>query len=330
MPLSEAEIRNCISPRVLQLILMPTEACNFRCFYCYEDFKHTRMSRGVVRGVKGLLSRRVAGLDRISLTWFGGEPLLAADIMEEILVHARTLIRSHPSVELASDVTTNAFLLTRPMFERLLGLGVTDYQITFDGPRAWHDRRRVLAGGRGTFDRIWGNVAGMRAVSREFKVVVRLHVDQDNRETLTEFLDQYRDVFGDDDRFKLFFRPLSRMGGPNDGALRVIGDRDRESTLQDLRRLADARGIEYLTESHFARTCYAGHANSFVIRATGSVNKCTVALSHPNNQVGRIHDDGRLEIAPSLFQVWTRGLYSGDLEVLGCPAREFADSHRAS
>ena len=39
MPLSERQIRDCIGRNQLQLILLPTEACNFRCVYCYEDFE---------------------------------------------------------------------------------------------------------------------------------------------------------------------------------------------------------------------------------------------------------------------------------------------------
>ena len=33
------QLAAAISPRVQELILLPTEKCNFRCTYCYEDFK---------------------------------------------------------------------------------------------------------------------------------------------------------------------------------------------------------------------------------------------------------------------------------------------------
>ncbi|GAB3621950.1 hypothetical protein GCM10027418_00320 [Mariniluteicoccus endophyticus] len=44
----------------LELILMPTEACNFRCHYCYEDFGVGLMPAGVREGVRNLLRRRHA------------------------------------------------------------------------------------------------------------------------------------------------------------------------------------------------------------------------------------------------------------------------------
>jgi len=48
----EGELVNSLRTDRLQLILLPTEQCNFRCTYCYEDFAIGRMSDAVVAGVK--------------------------------------------------------------------------------------------------------------------------------------------------------------------------------------------------------------------------------------------------------------------------------------
>ena len=39
----------------LNLFLLPTERCNFRCTYCYEDFNIGRMRPAVSAGVKALI-----------------------------------------------------------------------------------------------------------------------------------------------------------------------------------------------------------------------------------------------------------------------------------
>jgi len=52
-----------LSPRHLNLILLPTEQCNFRCAYCYERFVTGRMQPAVVAGVRALLSTRISELD---------------------------------------------------------------------------------------------------------------------------------------------------------------------------------------------------------------------------------------------------------------------------
>jgi uncharacterized protein len=53
----------------LHLILMPTEKCNFRCIYCYEDFSIGRMGRPVIEGVKALIRRRLPSLSSIEINW---------------------------------------------------------------------------------------------------------------------------------------------------------------------------------------------------------------------------------------------------------------------
>ncbi|MNC98452.1 hypothetical protein D3C83_164060 [compost metagenome] len=63
-------------------------------------------------------------------------------------------------------MTSNGYFLSRDVFERLRELGIASYQISFDGPKAWHDRKRVLAGGKGTYDRIWQNLTALRELRR--------------------------------------------------------------------------------------------------------------------------------------------------------------------
>jgi uncharacterized protein len=309
----------------LHLLLMPTEACNFRCTYCYEDFRHGRMLPAVVQGVKALLARRAPGLHRLGLSWFGGEPLLARDVLEEIQTHALALAHQHPGMRVAADITTNAYTLTRPCFERLLHLGIEEYQISLDGWRKVHDRKRVRINGGGTFDRIWGNLLHMRPVQQDFGVTVRLHVDRENHAEVPEFLDAFRAAFGTDGRFKLFLRLLSRWGGPNDAQLRVFAGSDARDTLDSLRELAKNRGVPIYAPETESSVCYAARGNSFVIRADGRVNKCTLALEHPRNQVGRILPDGRLKLHSPRMHQWMRGLVSQDPQELQCPMLGYAE-----
>ena len=324
-PLSLREVQTCIDNRQLHLILLPTEACNFRCVYCYESFRLKRMEPWVVEGVKRLLSRRAPDLDALSISWFGGEPLLALDVMEDVLRHVGHLRREFPSLQFDSDATTNASLLTRPVMERLAISGVGRYQVTFDGPREHHDRKRVLAGGRGTFDRIWGNLAALRASEAAFSIMVRVHVDHENFDAIESFLQEYRETFGDDPRFELFIRGLSRLGGSNDASLRILEGEEGTRSIELLRARATALGLRQKQMKLEHSICYAARANSFVIRANGNLNKCTVALEEPRNVVGRIHADGRLSIDKAVMIPWMRGLRSGDRHELQCPMRGHAE-----
>lgn len=325
MKLAAERLRECLASDLLHLILMPTEACNFRCTYCYEDFKYKRMRPEVVRGVKNLLTSRAAELSHLDLAWFGGEPLLARDIIEDVMQHAQALKRANPRLALRSDITTNAWFLTRPVFERLLELGVTRYQISFDGPREHHDLKRVLADGRGTFDRVWKNVRAMRAVSGDFQVLLRIHVDKDNVDAVPRFLDECREAFGGDPRFQVFLRNLARLGGPGDAQLNVLDDREEGDQIRALENYARDHDLDPHDVTRRSAICYASKANSFLVRANGRLNKCTQALEHPANQVGLIHEDGTLEITSQRMLMWMRGLRSAHPIELLCPMIGYAD-----
>lgn len=309
----------CLSSRRLHLILMPTEACNFRCVYCYESFALKQMKPEVVTGVKRLLTRRAPGLSSLALSWFGGEPLLAPSVIEDILSHARALEGEHPGLTVSSDITTNGYLLSRPMADRLLPLGVSVYQISLDGPRDRHDRMRVRPGGLPTFDRIWENLIALKARPERFRATLRLHVDRDNLDSVPELLRLLASEFSGDDRFDVFIRAIARLGGPRDAALPVLAEEDSAAILARLREEAARLGLKLAQANAGDPVCYAAHANSFLVRADGRLNKCTVALELPANQVGRIREDGTLDLDRTKTLAWSRGLDSGSAKELACP-----------
>lgn len=312
-----------LSNRRLELILMPTEACNFRCTYCYEDFALGRMSRELVGGIARLLDARAPSLDSLTLAWFGGEPLLAPDIVLGLQEHALALAEEHPSLSVHASMTTNGWKLVPALFERLVERGVREYQISFDGPPEQHDARRLRQGGRPSFARIWENVLAMRDSDRSFQVVLRLHVDRENLDSLFGFTERIREELGHDRRFSAFLKPLSRYGGPNDAAIPVLESEEDGRRFRALERhvaeLLGAPSAERAGGKPEQGACYATHGNSFVVRADGRVQKCTVALDHPANTVGRLAADGTLEIDSPRMRPWMRGLFSGESGELLCP-----------
>lgn len=95
-------IQSSISNDALHLIILPTEACNFRCVYCYETFKYNRIKAGVIEGIKNLISIRIPDLKYLHISWFGGEPLLTLDVIENISGHILTLFRGESEMSISS------------------------------------------------------------------------------------------------------------------------------------------------------------------------------------------------------------------------------------
>lgn len=313
------DVTGAISNRMLHLILFPTEECNFRCAYCYETFRNGRMDQKTVNGIKKFLGVRIPELSSLHVSWFGGEPLLALDIIEELSEHILGLIGQHHGCHYQADITTNAYHLNVPVFEKLCRFKVGLYQISFDGQREQHDKKRVLIGGQGTFDRIWSNLLRLKETGQDVNFLIRLHLDKENYPHILPFIEKYNRTFGEDPRFRLFYRPLSRLGGSGDASLYTFGEEEGKKVVEELMRYSESCQIRNKTFTEFPTICYASKLNSFGIRADGTIEKCTVALDRDFNRVGRIRGNGTMDIDRKKMFKWARGIESGDRRELFCP-----------
>lgn len=315
MGISTTQLAESFDNRSLHLILFPTEYCNFRCTYCYEDFKVGRMKSWVVSGVKRLISDRAATLQTLKVSWFGGEPLLARDIIYDVSSHVVESSVPH----YVANISTNGYLLNVDTAARLASVGVTSYQISLDGPEEQHDRTRRLAGGSGTFARIWSNLVAIRRSNLELSILLRLHYSRENVDAVADLTETVGKEFGGDSRFAVVFKAIERLGGVNDASIAVVAEDQKQTTERRLRGTLAGRLAAREPQSDNAYICYAAKPNSLAIRANGSINKCTVALRDNRNSVGQLRPDGTLDLDQSKLRPWFRGFASSDQTELACP-----------
>lgn len=318
---SDEIIASALSPRIFSLIILPTEKCNFRCTYCYEDFAAGRMKPKIVDGVKKLIERRIAGLDSLSLSWFGGEPLIAKDIVLDIGSYAHDLCMER-GVNFSAGFTTNGYLLTSELFERFKNISHNEYQITLDGDEEWHDKTRVTANRGATFQTIWSNLISFRQVAGYFKIILRLHVHGDNIESVKRLYSKLREEILDDLRFRVFFHKISNLSSEGPIKEKVLNRSDYNDALryitggQTLSIGSRAGSSEEQLEGYI---CYAAKPNSLMIRANGGIGKCTVALYDDRNNIGHLNEDGTLNIANDKLSRWLNGFSNLSEKSLGCP-----------
>lgn len=305
-----------IDARKLHLIVLPTEQCNFRCVYCYEDFAVSRMAPTVIDAIKGFLKQRLPHLSELTVSWFGGEPLLAHDIVFDIMSYVAC--NRHADLSYSSDMTTNGYKLTPEILEKLVALNVRNFQVSVDGPAEQHDAKRPLANGRGTFERIWQNLVSAKQLKETFHINVRVHLDRENIDSMMEFLRTFASEFASDRRFALYLRHVSKLGGARDSELPVL-HKEELSRVASLRTFAESLGLRTVAVKDAEYICYAVKPNSFVVRADGRLAKCTVAFNSEYNNIGKLLPDGRLEIDHNKLPVWMKGLASGERSELLCP-----------
>ena len=146
--------------RNLRLDILPTEECNFRCVYCYENFKIKKMDDKVIEGIKNLILARSKTLKNLEINWFGGEPMLAYDVIKDIMEYSKYLSIRY-NFKLTSSMTTNGSLLTIKKFKELYELYVRWFQISFDGDKDNHNKFRITREKTDTFDIIYNNILNL-------------------------------------------------------------------------------------------------------------------------------------------------------------------------
>lgn len=170
---TRAEVENAVHHACRQVVLEATRDCNMRCRYCtYSGRQPTRrthsnqsMPSETALAAVDWLAARSSDCDHVSVSFFGGEPLLALPLLERTVEHARQALAGKPIV---FSVTTNGTLLTPEVAEFLVANDFTTL-VSVDGPRETHDRWRVFAdSGRGTFDAVMRRIEDLRRAHPEY------------------------------------------------------------------------------------------------------------------------------------------------------------------
>lgn len=260
------------------LTVAPTLACNFDCNYCFQRHESMRMSPETERALISFAAERIRRSESVIVTWFGGEPTLCMATIDRVQAALVDLTGENGATLYPSSIVTNGYFLDRANANRLRMTGVASAQVTLDGPRDLHDRRRPLRGGQGTYDRILENLAECADL---LQIVIRVNVDASNMERAGEVL-QDLDRVGVLQKVQVYFAPVNETeAGCADMKGRCFTTEEfarRQVALYDKLVAGGFTGIEY-PELSAGGFCGADTENGFVVGPNGLLFKCWEELS---------------------------------------------------
>ncbi len=307
----------------LELMLLSSEDCNFRCEYCYEKFVRGTMQPWVRSSIKKFVESRVGGLRSLSIAWFGGEPLYGFEAVADLGPFFQR-VAAEQKISFKSGITTNGYLLTPGAVDKLFDWKIRNFQVTIDGAPEDHDRLRHTRTGQGSFSKILENLKSLRARRDKFRMNIRVNFDPESQSRLEGFIELLGKEFGDDPRFRVLLRPVGRWGGSNDKNLEVCGVEEKDEVIAKLTEQTRKNGLGNfddlrVTGRFGSLACYAARPNHFIIGADGKVMKCTVALDTKEaNIVGRITADGELDMDEEKLAFWTEPVFTGNSKCQKC------------
>lgn len=314
--LSVVKARNLLGRTQNELILsvMLTMACNFDCCYCFQERSERPNSMGpdVEERVIRYITREAKKRDRISVDWYGGEPLLRASQLMRMNDAVAAACKQWDTEYLVS-VTTNGYLLTAELVEYLSNFEVTHLQITLDGPAETHDFSRPLAQGGGTFETIVHNI--VRAVGAGIPVIVRVNVWKPNASKFGELYDILEQE-GLKNRVSVIAKPvLSSEANPC--AERCLPPQEAAAVIMGVYKRAAAKGwvvLPGVDQMQAHEFCIVDSVGQFIFDPSGRVYKCG-ELFRESESVGCLETDGSMTLD---VRAWTRWIGKDPLAFPEC------------
>jgi len=166
----------------IQIFFVTNYSCNFTCSYCYQDQYRNpgnELNKDVIDAFFSYIKKEFQSR-RKYITIFGGEPLLISPGQKDIIAYA---VNKSVEADLSLCFVTNGYYLEE--YLPILRKGkIREVQVTLDGTRSVHNKRRVLKGGGGTFEKI---VKGIDAcLNDNIDVNLRMVVDKENIDNLSD------------------------------------------------------------------------------------------------------------------------------------------------
>ncbi|MFH1686131.1 MAG: radical SAM protein [bacterium] len=296
-----AHYRARFGNRGFGLTIIPTNNCNFACDYCYENSKiHSApadqggvMSNKVCDNIVKLCEQRIEPKGAFAVTWYGGEPLLAPRIIGRLSGEFMRICEEKEA-KYQAGIITNGYFLNEKNLSFLLGAKVSFAQVTIDGPREVHDRRRCLKRGGGTYDRVMANLENIDD-DRGLRVAIRINIDKRNEDRVPELLEDFkRRGFHKRKNFSMSFGQVFHVAGScPDISTTCMVTPEFSDFLVTAYKIALDMGFKHTSyPSRMIGNCGAVGSGSALIEPDGTVQNCWETVGHGDKRTGVLESDG--------------------------------------
>ncbi len=283
-----------------------TMDCNLACYYCYEERSASRLKTDEIEKLVKLALESVAASRQPALhvDWYGGEPLLNLEFIEKASMALQAGCAAK-GIAFASSIISNGSLWPDDVESFIARHRVRQVQISFDGLKAHHDKRRryrrlhrPTGGGDqpSSFERA---VALVDRLVTCVRVDLRFNTDRENREDLLPFLDFARGRGWFTADFPAVFQPARLAAYSQSSSFMrklelTIAEFDdaRAQVRKKMNGIASVEESEVPDGFPYPKTsvCAALANHSTVLGADGSIYRCGLQVGEQGRAVGNLHD----------------------------------------
>lgn len=261
---------------ILTMVLQPTAHCSLGCHYCgqkhFKDMLTSRLEKKIIEHIE---QKIITGSYHIlQISWFGAEPLSGIKSIRSLSPSLIALAQKH-ELHYHASIVTNGLSLNEKIAEELINLfQVTTFEITLDGTKEFHDKRRHTKSGKATFNQIYNNLLHLKNnYSDKIKLTIRSNIDDSNFDGVIPLIEQ---LHGDGffENCNLYFAPIHSWG--NDADQLVTSKKAwAELELEWFIKLKEKMPRLKLLVDRKKITCIALDKSAEVIDPYGKIYNCT-------------------------------------------------------
>jgi uncharacterized protein len=284
----------------VSLVVTTTMECNLGCYYCYEsrtdDALTVQDAEGLVEVAAERLRRRAKR--HLHIDWYGGEPLMNQDFLEQGSAAIQAFCAAE-GVRYDASIVSNGTRWPEDVAAFVARHRIRQAQISFDGMRPNHDRRRRFRAGYrssaadSSFDRAAQLVDRLVQHTR---VDIRFNADHGNADDLPDFIEFARGRGWFDAPFRCVL-VVAKLSAYSDRSAFLrpheLDDQRFDELQQTARQLLPARAQDdqdMVAGLPHPRTsvCGALADDSAVVGADGLEYRCGLQVGEQHRAVGRL------------------------------------------
>lgn len=278
-------LKNRYNSSDMALTILPTRGCNFGCIYCYEqDRPNVLMNEQTEKAIVKFVCSN-SNLKRLSVVWYGGEPLLNFDSMVRLTKMFKQL-----NIEYSAKIVSNGYLLTKEKADLMKDLAIRNIQITFDGSEEIHNQRRFLLGGQPTYRKIMDNLKYLLSINKEITIDIRTNIDRRNKDDYNKFYQDFKSEINDE-RVTMYPGFVSDLLS-SECVSPEFNISEGGYKAQFILDIFDKYGIEIKSflPKYRRHSCVASKYFAFVIGPEGELYKCWRMVGNQKEAIGNVND----------------------------------------
>lgn len=267
----------------LDLTIAPTLECNFGCTYCYEKgVRYNTMNSEVKTNTIDFISNNLQGVSNLNICWYGGEPLLKIELIDELTEKIKELCKDDISYN--AMMVTNGYLLTPEIAKKLNDMNIKNIQITLDGNRKIHDSRRFLINKEGTFDTIIKNIDECKEL---LNITIRINVDKTNFENTYELLEILKEK-NIAQKVSFYIAQVDNINNSCSNTTCLSDIEFSESEVLFYKKAFEMGIYKFNFPKNITSFCGAVTLNSYVIDPKGNLYKCWNTIGNEKYKIGNV------------------------------------------